>query len=180
MNSRFSNKEKHMHKTFRIPLGVSYSDNRKSKIQNRKWVRIVALVITLALCGAVAQAQQPPRIPRIGYVSGSGDPKTPGRQVEEFRQGLGDLGYIEGKNILVEYRYVERGLDRVPDLVAELVRLRVDVLAATFTVAIRAAKQATKTIPIVMLSATDPVAAGFVDSLARPGGNITGGVRLNR
>jgi putative tryptophan/tyrosine transport system substrate-binding protein len=132
-----------------------------------------------ALC-SFADAQQTERIPRIGYVSGSGDSKTPGPLVGEFQQGLRDLGYIEGKNILVAYRYVEGGLDRVPGLVTELVQLKVDVLVATFSIAIRAAKQATKTIPIVMVSATDPVAAGFVDSLARPGGNITGVVRLTR
>jgi putative ABC transport system substrate-binding protein len=131
--------------------------------------------------GAVTMAQQPANIPRIGYVSGQGDPKAPGPLVEGFRQGLRDLGYVERKSILVEYRYtVEAGLKRVPGLVAELVRLKVDVLVATSTQTIRAAKQATKTIPIVMVSPTDPVAAGFVDSLARPGGNITGVVRLSR
>ncbi len=142
---------------------------------------IVSLAAILILAAVhLAEAQQPKKVPRIGYVSGSGDPKTPGYQVEAFRQGLHDLGYIEGKNILVEYRYIEGGLDSVPGLVAELVQLKVDVLVASFAVAIRAAKQATKTIPIVMVSPTDPVAAGFVDSLARPGGNITGVVRLTR
>jgi len=142
----------------------------------------VWLLATVLLTTAPpTQAQQPPKIPRIGYVSGSGDPKAPGPLVEGFRQGLRDLGYVEGKNILVEYRYtVEGGVDRVPGLVTELVQLKVDVLVATSTSAIRAAKQATKTIPIVMVSPTDPVAAGFVDSLARPGGNITGVVRLSR
>jgi putative ABC transport system substrate-binding protein len=141
----------------------------------------VWLLVTVLLTTAPpAEAQQPTNIPRIGYVSGSGNPKTPGPQVEGFRQGLRDLGYIEEKNILVEYRYVEAGLDRVPDLVTELVQLKVDVLVATFTVAIRAAKQATKTIPIVMVIAADPVAAGFVASLARPGGSITGIARFTR
>ena len=140
----------------------------------------ILFVVVLFAVAIIAEAQQPAKMPRIGYVSGSGDPKTPGYQVEAFRQGLRDLGYIEGKNILVEYRYVEEGLDRVPGLVTELVRLKVDVLVATVTQAIRAAKQATKTIPIVMASPTDPVAAGFVGSLARPGGNITGVVRLTR
>jgi putative ABC transport system substrate-binding protein len=146
----------------------------------RNKILYLALGALLLAFGVPADAQQPAKIPRIGYVSGSGDPKTPGPLVEGFRQGLRDLGYIEGKNILVEYRHVEGGLDRVPGLVTELVQLKVDVLVATFTVAIRAAKQATKTIPIVMVSPTDPVAAGFVDSLARPGGNITGVVRLIR
>src|SRR6266496_2431303 len=139
----------------------------------------ILFVVVLLAASVIAEAQQPAKIPRIGYVSGS-DPKTPGYQVEAFRQGLRDLGYIEGENILVEYRYVEGRLDRVPALLGELVQLKVDVLVATFTIAIRAAKQATTTIPIIMVSATDPVAAGFVDSLARPGGNITGVVRLIR
>src|SRR5215468_6999880 len=147
----------------------------------KKAATLSILVTVVMLAGTVlADAQQPTKIPRIGFVSGSGDLKTPGPLVEAFRQGLRDLGYIEGKNILVEYRYVEGGLDRVPAVVAELVQLKVDVLVATFTIAIRAAKQSTKTIPIIMVSATDPVATGFVDSLARPGGNITGVVRLIR
>ena len=145
------------------------------------------MIIRFALCAMLfaisffAEAQQPTKVPRIGYVSGSGNPKNPGPLVEGFRQGLRDLGYIEGKNILVEYRYtVEAGLDRIPGLVTELVQLKVDVLVATSTLPIRAAKKATKTIPIVIASPTDPVAAGFIDSLARPGGDITGVVRLTR
>ena len=122
-----------------------------------------------ALC-VPAEAQQPTRIPRIGYVIGSG----PGPLVDAFRQGLRDFGYIEGKNILVEYRYAEGKTDRIASLVAELVQLPVDVLVSTTGRAILAAKQMTKTVPIVMVSINDPVAAGFVDSLARPGGNITG------
>ena len=111
-------------------------------------------------------------------MSGIGDAKTPGYQVEAFRQGLRDLGYTEGKNIVVEYRYVEGKLDRYPSLVAELVQLKVDILVVT--AAILTAQQATKTIPIVMVTNGDPVAEGFVDSLARPGGNITGLTRLTR
>src|SRR2546430_6422922 len=122
----------------------------------RKAGLLSILFVVVLLAVAVIAAQQPKKVPRIGYVSGSGNPKTPGPQVEGFRQGLRDLGYIEGKNILVEYRYVDEGLDRVPGLVTELVRLKVDVLVATVTQAIRAAKQATKTIPIVMASPTDP------------------------
>jgi putative tryptophan/tyrosine transport system substrate-binding protein len=140
----------------------------------------ILVVVVLFAVGVTAEAQQPTKIPRIGYVSGSGDTKNPGPNIESFRQGLRDLGYVEGKNIVVEYRYVEGGLDRVPAVVAELVQLKVDVLVATFAIAIRAAKQSTKTIPIIMVSAIDPVATGFVDSLARPGGNITGVVRLIR
>ncbi len=126
----------------------------------------------------LAQAQQAKKVPRIGYLSGRGDPSTPDPLVEAFRQGLRDLGYIEGKNILVEYRYAEGKLDRIPSLVAELVQLKVDVLVSSTLPAIRAAKQTTKTIPIVMLTNVDPVATGIVDSLARPGGNITGLARF--
>ena len=102
------------------------------------------------------------------------------RRMEAFRQGLRDLGYIEGKNILIEYRYVEGNQDRIPSLVAELVQLKVDVLVSAVYPAIRAAKQATKTIPIVMVITQDPVETGLVDSLARPGGNVTGLTRLTR
>ncbi len=134
----------------------------------------------IALC-ASAEAQQPTNtIPRIGHVSGTGDPKNPDISARAFRQGLRDLGYIEGKNILVEYRYAEGKLDRVPALVAELVQLKVDLLVTSFLPGIRAAKQATKTIPIVFVTGVDPVAAGIVDSLARPGGNVTGLTTLAR
>ena len=145
------------------------------------------MLSALCLLGALllalsfpAQAQQPGKIARIGFVSGPGDPKTPGPLVEAFRQGLRDLGYIEGKYILVEYRYAEGDLERIPGLVAELVQLKVDVLVSGNLPAIRAARQATKTIPIVMVTSVDPVAAGIVDSLARSGGNITGLTRLTR
>jgi putative ABC transport system substrate-binding protein len=130
---------------------------------------ILVAVVLLAL-GVTAEAQQAKKVPRIGFLSGSGNPFA----VEAFRQGLRDLGYTEGKNILIEYRYAERMLDQAPDLVAELVQLKVDVLVSTAQPMIRAAKQATKTIPIVMVATFDPVATGVVDSLARPGGNITG------
>jgi ABC-type uncharacterized transport system substrate-binding protein len=126
-----------------------------------------------------ADAQQTKKVPRIGYVSGS-DRKTPGPLSEAFREGLRDLGYIAGKNILIEYRYIERKEDRVPTLVAELVQLKVDILVSGVGPAIRAAQQATKTIPIVIVAAGDPVATGYVKSLARPGGNITGVTRLTR
>ena len=141
----------------------------------------VSLLATLSLfCIHLAAAQQPAKVPRIGYLSRTGDSKNPGPQVEGFRQALRDLGYIEGKNILVEYRYTEGKQDSIPSLVAELVQLKVDVLVLGPLPAIRAAKQATKTIPIVMVTTQDPVAAGFVDSLARPGGNITGLTTLQR
>jgi putative ABC transport system substrate-binding protein len=143
-------------------------------------VFVLALnVVLFALC-SFAEAQEPKKIPRIGYVSVSGDAKNPGRFVEAFRQGLRDLGYNEGKNILVEYRYPGEEVDRVPGFVAELVQLKVDVLVSSSTGAIRAARQATKTIPIVMVASFDPVEIGMVESLARPGGNITGLTRLTR
>jgi putative ABC transport system substrate-binding protein len=146
---------------------------------NKKIVFIAVAILFLVIVHRV-EAQQPKKIPRVGYVSGSGDASNPGPLVEAFRQGLRDLGYIEGKNILVEYRYAAGKLDPIPSIVAELVQLNVDVIVAAALPAIRAAKQTTKTIPIVMVTTQDPVAAGIVDSLARPGGNITGLTRLTR
>jgi putative tryptophan/tyrosine transport system substrate-binding protein len=110
----------------------------------------------------------------------AGDPGNLDSSDKAFRQGLRELGYVEGENILIEYRYLEGKRDRIPSLVAELVQLKVDVLVASTPPAIRAAKKATKTIPIVMVTTNDPVATGIVDSLARPGGNITGLTRLTR
>jgi putative ABC transport system substrate-binding protein len=136
-----------------------------------------ALLIALCL---PAVAQQPTKIPRIGYLSSIGDASAPGPHVEAFQRGLRDLGYIEGKSILIEYRYAEGKLDRAPALIAELLQLNVDVLVVTFLPAIRAAKQATKITPIVIETNQDPVASGIVESLARPGGNITGLTRLGR
>ena len=146
---------------------------------NRKITGLALCAVLFALCCSV-DAQQPAKIPRIGYISGTGDASNPGPNVEAFRQGLRDLGYVEEKNILIEYRYVEGNVDRIPSLVAELVQLKVDVLVSPNTPVIRAAKQATETIPIVMVTNEDPVAAGFIDSLARPGGNVTGLTRLTR
>jgi putative ABC transport system substrate-binding protein len=129
---------------------------------------------------AVTEAQQAKKIPRVGYLATGGDPSSPSPFVEAFRQGLRDHGYVEGKNILVEYRYAEGKLDRAPGLVVELVQLKVDVLVLGALTAIRAAKQVTSTIPIVMMLSADPVATGIVHSLARPGGNITGLSTLGR
>jgi putative ABC transport system substrate-binding protein len=140
--------------------------------------RLVRIIMVLVTGAAIAEAQQRAKVPQIGYLAGRGDPSTPDPLIDAFRQGLRDLGYIEGKNIVVEYRYAEGKLDRIPSLVAELVQLKVDVLVTPAFPAIRAAKQATKTIPIVMLINVDPVATGIVDSLARPGGNITGLARF--
>jgi putative ABC transport system substrate-binding protein len=144
-----------------------------------KKVFCFGLYVLFALSFPV-EAQQATKIPRIGYLSPSGDPYTPGRQLEAFRQGLRDLGYNEGKNIVVEYRFAEGKPDRLLSLARELVQLKLDVLVLISLQSIRAAKQATKTIPIVMVTTVDPVAAGLVDNLARPGGNITGLTRLTR
>ena len=145
-----------------------------------KVCKTLILVTFMLVFVHLAEAQQPGRIPRIGFLPSSGDTNNPGIEVRAFQQRLRDLGYIEGKNILIEYRYAEGKADRVPSLVAELVQLKVDVLVVGSPGAVREAKQATRTIPIVMVITQDPVAAGYVDSLARPGGNITGVTRLTR
>jgi putative tryptophan/tyrosine transport system substrate-binding protein len=141
---------------------------------------IVFLLIGLALASLAEAQQKPLKAPRIGYVSGTGDPSNPGPYVEALRQGLRDLGYIDGKNIAIEYRGAEGKLERVPNIINELVNLEVDVLVVPIRSAIFAAKHATKTIPIIMVTGVDPVATGMIDSLARPGGNITGVSTLNR
>ena len=120
-----------------------------------------------------ARAQQPTKIPRIGFLNAT-SPSTVAARLEAFRQGLRELGYVEGKNIVVEYRWAEGKIERLPDLATELVRLKVDVIVTASSTVTRAAKEATSTIPIVMSNDNDPVGNGFVASLARPGGNITG------
>jgi putative tryptophan/tyrosine transport system substrate-binding protein len=112
-----------------------------------------------ALCSS-AEAQNTKKVPRIGFVSVSGDPNNPGRNIEAFRQGLRDLGYEEGKNVLVEYRYITMQPDRVPDLMAELMQLKIDVLVSSSSAAMRAGQEASKQIPIVMVTAQDPVQQG--------------------
>src|SRR5262245_15058083 len=134
--------------------------------------------LLLALCLS-AEAQQAEKVTRIGYIASAG-PDAVGTNRGAFQQGLRDLGYIQGKNIAIEFRYLEGMLNRVPTVVAELVGLKVDVLVAISPLAIRTAKETTKTIPIVMVTTTDPVATGLIDSLARPGGNVTGITRLTR
>jgi putative ABC transport system substrate-binding protein len=140
----------------------------------------VSVIVTFILASfCLAEAQQTAKtMPRVGFIFStvaSGDPAF-----DAFQQGLRDLGYVEGKNILIERRYAEGRLDRMPPFVHEFVQQRVDVIVAPNNVAIRAAKEATKTIPIVMISSVDPVAAGYVESFAHPGGNITGLARLLR
>ena len=173
-----------MNKNSRMRCANSFSDNPKSAIQKRprgpKWGGVVAIVVTLALWGAVVEAQ-PKKVPRIGYLS-STDPAIDSTRSEPFRLALRALGYIEGQNIVTEYRYAEGKVDRLPKLAAGLVRLKVDVIVvAGGGVVIGPAMNATKTIPIVMMGqGPDPVAAGFVESLARPGGNVTGLTNLGR
>ena len=122
---------------------------------------------------SLAQAQQPTKFPRIGYLAPASLSALTAR-TEAFRQGLRELGYVEGKNVIIEWRSAEGKLDRLPALAAELVRLKVDVIVTTGPTATRPAKEATLSIPIVMAQDIDPVGTGFVASLARPGGNITG------
>src|SRR6185436_1063889 len=157
-----------MQRKLRIWASLSCSDNRKSAIQNPKWVGIFAIVVALAVCGARAHAQQPAKIPRIGLLNTNFSQAFTAR-TEGFRHGLRELGYIEGKNILIEYRYADGKADRLPGLVAELVRLKVDIIVTAVSSATRSAKQATRTIPIIMAQDNDPVGTGIVASLARPG-----------
>jgi putative tryptophan/tyrosine transport system substrate-binding protein len=137
------------------------------------FVFICLLLTILLLTGLPAEAQQPTKNPRIGYLSGSSPSNSPARS-EAFWQGLRELGYVEGKNIVIEQRYAEGKFDRLPALAAELVRLKVDIIVTAGPQTTRPAKQATSTIPIVMAQDPDPVGNEFVASLARPGGNITG------
>jgi putative tryptophan/tyrosine transport system substrate-binding protein len=136
--------------------------------------------LLLALCVS-AEAQQPKKVPRIGYLA-SGDVATESTRSEAIRLALRELGYIEGQNIAIEYRYAVGKIDHFSKLAAELVRLKVDIIVvAGGTIYVQAAKNATKTIPIVMLGpGADPVEAGLIESLARPGGNITGLTQLTR
>jgi ABC-type uncharacterized transport system substrate-binding protein len=138
---------------------------------------ILVVAVQLAV-GAIADAQQAKKVPRVGYLMGSSLPNNSSR-IEAFLQGLRELGYVEGKNIVIEWRSAEEKLDRLPALAAELVRLKVDVIVTAGPPATRAAKEATSTIPIVMGFDNDPVGNGFIASLARPGGNITGLANLN-
>jgi putative ABC transport system substrate-binding protein len=133
----------------------------------------VCISAALLLTSARAEAQQPVKVPRVGYLSG-GSLSTLAARIDAFRQGLRELGYIEGKNIAIEWRESKGDFDRVRELADELVRLKMDVIVSPGPAVTRPLKQATSTIPIVMAQDTDPVGSGFVVSLARPGGNITG------
>jgi putative ABC transport system substrate-binding protein len=138
-----------------------------------KKILVWLLVIFFVANVSVAQAQQPTKIPRLGFQSAA-TPAALSARVGAFQQGLRELGYVEGKSISVEYRYAEGKLDRLDEFAAEFVRRKVDIIVTAAPGSTRAAKKATSTIPIVMAFDNDPVANGFVASLARPGGNITG------
>src|SRR4029077_19253116 len=139
----------------------------------KKKITGLTLGVLLFAFSLSAGAQQLIKVPRIGYL-GYLSPSAVAARTEAFLQGLRELGYVEGKNIVIEWRYAEGKLDRLPALAAELVRLKVDIIVTSGPIPTRAAKEATVTIPIVMTQDSDPVANGFVASLARPGGNITG------
>jgi putative ABC transport system substrate-binding protein len=145
--------------------------NSKSKIQNLTFA-VVLGALHLAL-SASAAAQQPVKAPRVGLLL-QGTAGSLATRIEGFQQGLRERGYIEGKNIALEKRFDEDREERLPELAVDLVRLRVDIIVAAATPAVIAAKQATATIPIIMVHSADPVALGLVASLARPGGNVTG------
>lgn len=143
-------------------------------------ISVITILILASLHEAWAQQQTVKTIPRVGFISSAATPGTRAPLFDAFLLGLSDLGYVDGKNVLIESRYAQGRLDRMPALVDELVQQKVDVIFAVNNVAIRAAKEATKTIPIVMISSVDPVDAGYVESFARPGGNITGLTHLGR
>src|SRR5215813_3918721 len=141
-------------------------------MNKRKLVGLALVALLFAVC-LPAEAQQAGKIFRIGFLDSS-TASGSAVLVEAFRQELSKLGWIEGKNFTIEYRFGEQKLERLPELAVELVRLKVDVIVVTSTTPALAAKSATVTIPIVMASSADPVGAGLVASLARPGGNVTG------
>ena len=139
-------------------------------VVRKKIIGVTLTTMLSALCFS-AEAQQPAKVPRIGYLAARSNPEP---RDEGFRQRLRDLGYIEGKNIAIEYRYAHGKIERLPVFAAEMVRLKVDVIVATGTPVARQAKEATSTIPIVIAIGDDPVSMGLVASLAQPGGNVTG------
>jgi ABC-type uncharacterized transport system substrate-binding protein len=169
-----------------FPVQQFTGASRDSKVRHQRGVvksmknKVIILAGAISILGSFSLAEAQPTtktIPRIGFISSStGDSPM----FKAFQQGLRDLGYVEGKNILIEHRYAEGRLDRLPTFVHEFVQLKVDVILAANNVVIRTAKKATKTIPIVMLTSIDPVDAGYVESFAHPGGNITGLTHLSR
>jgi ABC-type uncharacterized transport system substrate-binding protein len=158
-------------------MSGSVSDNRKSAIQNPKWLGLFVIAFVLVVCGPVVDAQQPKKVLRIGFLDASSASGIAGL-LSAFWQEMGKYGWIQEKNITVEYRFAEQRFERLPELAADLVRLNVDLIVAAGTPSALAVKKATSTIPIVIPNTGNPVAAGLVDSLARPGGNVTGLVSL--
>jgi len=139
----------------------------------------ILFVVVLLAVAVIGEAQQPKKVPRIGLL-------VPGSQsafsvrIDAFRQGLSELGYVEGRNIVIEYRYAEGKTERFPDLAAELVRLKVDIIVTASTPSVQAAKKVSGTIPIVFTAINDPIGTGLVASFARPGGNVTGTTNLSQ
>jgi putative tryptophan/tyrosine transport system substrate-binding protein len=162
-----------MNRLFRIRTFGVQSENLKSKIQNQKLVGIVAIVVALTVCGASAEAQQTGKVFRIGFLDPSTAASSAAR-LEAFWQKMRKLGWIEGKNVAIEYRFAEQKYERIPELAADLVGLKVNLIVVTDGQSALAAKGATTTIPFVVTNAADPVSQGLVASLARPGGNVTG------
>ena len=146
------------------PFGGAYMDRRTF---------ISAATLSLLAAPLAAEAQQAGKVPRIGFL-GNSTAALEANLVGPFREGLRDLGYVEGRNILIEYRWAEGKYERFPALIAELIALKVDVIVTAGTPATLAVKKATTSIPLVMVAVGDPVGTGIVASLARPGGNITG------
>jgi putative ABC transport system substrate-binding protein len=145
----------------------------QSKIKNPNWLGTSVIAVVLVVTGAVAQAQQTRKMPHIGFI-GASSPSTAGHWLEAFRQGLRDLGYIEGKNVAIEVRWAEGSAERFPQIITELTQLKVDVMVVSAAAGALAAKNARITTPVVFTAVTDPLGYGIIDSLARPGGNITG------
>jgi putative tryptophan/tyrosine transport system substrate-binding protein len=162
----------------RSVIGCQLGEESRKKGMTGK-ILVWLLAILLLTTAPLAEAQQP-KMPVIGFLPPGGDPSKPGHLVEAFREGLRELGYSDGKNIKIEYRFTLGKLEHIPALVADLIQLKVNVLVVVPQPAVDAAKKSTKTIPIVMISSVDPVAAGHVESLARPGGNVTGLAMLMR
>src|SRR5882724_4370084 len=158
--------------------------DQKSEIGKSGWTAMTKEIIFLALCSlllapySAVEAQQATKVFRIGFLDSS-NASGSAVLVEEFRQELNKLGWIEGKNITIEYRFAEGRTEHLPELAADLVRLKVDLIVVSGTTPALAAKSATTTVPIVMTNPGDPVAAGLVASLARPGGNVTGNSALS-
>jgi putative ABC transport system substrate-binding protein len=140
-------------------------------VRRREFIALVGGAIACPM--DVRAQQQAEKVPRIGYLRVTSASDRP-PLLDAFRQGLRELGWVEGQNIVIDYRFAEGRIDRLPDLAAELVRLKVDVIVSLGTQGVTAAKNATETIPIVMIAVRDPVGAGLIASLARPGGNVTG------